>query len=190
MQHKTKYLGILFTGLLFMLVVLQAQSQDQTLLNEDNIGMSFPELEAETLSGKDVLFPDSVAGKITLLLIAFERDTQSKIDSWLNPFIQVYGDSTFIDFYEIPMISTGWKLIAPIIDGGMRSGVPQARHDHVSTYYGRLSSYKEKLGMNDKSECYLFLLDSRGHIQWQSTGSFSRQDFNQLQAKIMSLKHD
>jgi len=151
------------------------------------IGMAFPNLEAETLSGEKIVYPDSVKGKVTLLVLAFERQTQDKVDSWLGPFIGQFAEQDRAGFYEIPMLAGRWKLLSGIIDGGMRRGVPRDRHDHVSTFYGDVDRYCRQLQIGDKSDGYVFLLDRDGVIRWRSNGWATEEKLQALFEKTRTL---
>jgi ATP10 protein len=129
------------------------------------IGKVFPELKAQTLSKKDVVFPKDVAGKPTIICIAFVGNAQSLVDTWTTPILKKYPNQE-VNFYEIPMIKGAWGIVSGMIDGGMRSGVPKELHGNVATYYGSLTDYKTNLMMPDKNSCYLFLLDKTGVIQY------------------------
>ncbi len=151
------------------------------------IGLEFPRLEAETLSGGKVAYPDSVKGSVTLILIAFERQTQGKIDTWLNPFVERFGNTPGIKYYEIPMIKRRWIVISPIIDGGMRSGLPEAKHNHVTTYYGNVDTYAKLLSIRDKSDCYVYLLDPDAKIRWHISGAATPEKITELFEKTGEL---
>ncbi|MDZ7331765.1 MAG: mitochondrial ATPase complex subunit ATP10 [candidate division KSB1 bacterium] len=158
-------------------------------MDSREIGKPFPELKAETLSGIEIKYPDDLQGKITLILIAFKRETQLKIDSWLEPFSKVFSADTSVQFFEIPMLSAGWKLMSPIIDGGMRSGIPKQKHGNVTTFYGNVDKYCEQLGIKDKSDAYIFLLDPEGKIQWRSNGFATQEKLKELFERIETLKN-
>ncbi len=129
------------------------------------VGKIFPALKAQTLSKNAIVFPNDVAGKPTILCIAFVRDAQNLVDTWTAPILQKYGKNE-VNFYEIPMIIAAWRIMGGMIDNGMRSGVPKTLHGNVATYYGSLSGYKKDLLMDGKKSCYLFLLDKNGVIQY------------------------
>ncbi|MCF8304206.1 MAG: hypothetical protein K9I94_13095 [Bacteroidales bacterium] len=147
----------------------------------------FPQIKAETLAGDEVVFPDVAEGKISLILVAFERQTQGQVDSWSKPFMNEFGNDQNYMFYEIPMISIGWKVIAPIIDGGMRSGVPKEMHDNVATYYGPLKEYYNKLDVDGTSLCYVYLLDKHGYVVWKEKGKADGQKIEGLFNKAHAL---
>lgn len=174
--------------ILITLNVTSIKSQENSTMTDKTIGMTFPELKAETLSGIDMKYPDDVKGKITLILIAFQRETQQKIDSWLRPFSKTFENDATINFFEIPMLAGAWKLMSPIIDGGMRSGIPKQKHGNVTTFYGNVNKYCELLGIEDKSDGYVFLLDQNGVIQWRSNGFATEKKVRELFDMIQSLK--
>ncbi len=146
----------------------------------------FPRIEAETLSKKQVVFPQDTQGQFALLLIAFRRQTQGEVDSWLNPFIEDFSNHQQVTFYEIPMISGNWKWMSGWIDSGMRSGVAEYKHDHVATYYGPLKSYFQHFEVDDVRRVYVFLLDKQGHILWRETGRANQNKYQELKLLLNS----
>lgn len=140
----------------------------------------FPKIEATTLSGKAITLPAYVQGKQALVVVAFRRQAQGKIDSWRKPFMEKYTDSENYTFLEIPMIGSGWKLASGWIDNGMRSGVPRFLHNNVATYYGPLQAYFKALGIADKSDAYVFLLSTEGNIRWRGRGYASTDKLQAL----------
>ena len=159
---------VIIIGLL--LIIFQHSNSQDTGSSHNLTGMPFPHMTVETLSGKTIHYPDSLNGTVSLILIAFERETQEKIDTWLLPFSEKFSGADDVSFYEIPMLKWRWKIISPIIDGGMRSGIPVERHGNVTTYYGNISKYRTPLHMSDTADAYIFLLDKNGIIQWHSNG--------------------
>ena len=107
--------------------------QEQT---NSNIGTTFPEVTAKSLANTDESIPASASGKVALVVVAFLRESQPQLDSWLEPFIEKFGGKEGFTFYEVPMISSGYKFMRAVIDGGMRGGIPEPKHKHVVTMYG------------------------------------------------------
>ncbi|MFC1553674.1 hypothetical protein ACFL7D_03470 [candidate division KSB1 bacterium] len=182
-----KYEIILIAMGLLLLSVYNVTGQNKN--NEkDLIGIPFPGMTVEALSGKIIHYPDSLKGEVALIMIAFERQTQEKIDTWLEPFSEKYGSIDDVSFYEIPMLKRRWKLMSGVIDGGMRGGIPQFRHDNVSTYYGNIDKYKKPLLMEDNSDAYVFLLDKNGVIQWYESGPATDERLALLYKKTEELR--
>ena len=147
---------------------------------------AFPEISAETLSKKQVVFPQAVGGKYAFILIAFKRQTQGEVDSWLDPFWEDFSGKKGITFFEIPMISGNWKWMSSWIDSGMRSGVPDEKHDHVATYYGPLKKYFDYFDIRDSGTVHVFLLDKKGRIIWRETGPANKTKYEKLKTLIQT----
>jgi hypothetical protein len=151
-----------------------------------NIGKKFPAVNAKTLAGQEATIPDDAAGKVTLVAVAFARESQAQLDSWLNPFYEKFGSREDSMFYEVPMISGGYKFMKMIIDGGMRGGLPEFKHKHVVTMYGDVDTYLQGLSL-DKSNGYAFLLDREGIIRWQDQGFSNAETLGSLFAATEEL---
>jgi hypothetical protein len=147
----------------------------------------FPTIEAETLSRKKVVFPEVARGQHAFILIAFRRQTQGEVDSWLDPFVEDFAGREGITFYEIPMISGGWKWMSSWIDSGMRQGVPQYKHDHVATYYGPLKEYHKHLEIRDTGTVHAFLLDQQGRIIWRDIGPANDRKYSHLKELVKKV---
>jgi ATP10 protein len=147
------------------------------------VSKAFPELKAQTLARQNVVFPKDGLGKPTILCLVFDRPAQALVDTWTTPILAKYPDNT-VNYYEIPMIKGAWGIMSGFIDNGMRGGVPKELHNNVATYYGSLSDYKRDLMLEDKSSCYIFLLDKTGVIQYVAESSADAEKLTALYAAI------
>jgi len=146
-----------------------ARSNIMTEKTNLNIGKKFPEVKDDSLEKNPVSLPDAARGKVTLIAVAFLRESQSQIDSWLEPFVERFGNKQGFTFYEVPMLHWGYKFMRFMIDGGMRAGIPQEKHKHVVTMYGDVEKYIKALNL-DLRYGYAFLLDREGIIRWEGQG--------------------
>ena len=146
---------------------------------QSNIGKKFPEVSAESLANTKESIPGSARGRVTLVVVAFLRESQAQLDSWLGPFAERYGDKEGFTFYEVPMISSGYKFMRFIIDNGMRAGLPEKKHKHVVTMYGDVQRYMDELGLDPRNG-YAFLLDKEGIIRWEGQGFAKAEELKEL----------
>ena len=153
---------------------------------QSNIGKRFPEVSAQSLAKTSESIPGSARGKVTLVVVAFLRESQAQLDSWLAPFVQQFGDKKEFTFYEVPMISSGYKFMRFIIDNGMRAGLPEKKHKHVVTMYGDVQRYTDELGLDPRSG-YAFLLDKEGIIRWEGKGFAEAEALKDLFARAEQL---
>ena len=151
-----------------------------------NMGKIFPEISAKTLENKPATLPADAKGKVTLVGVAFLRESQPQLDSWLNPFYETFGKRDGFMFYEVPMISSGYKFMKFVIDGGMRAGIPEFKHKHVLTMYGDVEKYTAALNL-DPQKGHAFLLDKAGIIRWQGEGFATVEAIQELSAVAEKL---
>ncbi|MDE4908758.1 mitochondrial ATPase complex subunit ATP10 [Methanogenium marinum] len=148
-------------------------------------GFRFPEITAETLSGKKKTLPDAAKGAPALIVVAFVREAQDMIDSWVIPIKEEFKGREKIVIYEIPVIRSAiWRPMRIMIDGGMRSGIPEADHDYVMTVYGSASELTEPLEIADPTSAYLYLIDRNGIIRWEGRDFAETQTLFRLREMI------
>ena len=161
-------------------------AQEVKKMDGKNIGKKFPNVTAESLAGNKESIPETCRGKVALVTVAFMRESQGQLDSWLNPFYKKFGESDKYTFFEIPMISSGYKFMKPIIDGGMRGGLPAFKHKHVVTMYGDVQQYLKALNL-DPRYGHAFLLDREGVIRYQAQGFANEKLLQELFAAAENL---
>jgi hypothetical protein len=176
-----KTIVLIICGTLIAMTSIAQVKKIDTVINK-----VFPNLSAETLSKKAIEFPKDVKGKPTIIVIAFKREAQNQIDPWLAAISKKYKKKE-INYYEIPMMSGGYKIISGIIDGGMRGGVPPALHDFVASYYGNLDNYISYLNIKKDKNCYLFLLDKNGIIKFKTESTINPVKLQELETNIGAL---
>jgi hypothetical protein len=74
-------------------------------------GVSFPQIDARNLQSLDVRLPDAFAGERNVVMIAFHRQHQDLVDSWV-PWLEQQGESDpGFRFYEVPTIGRIWAPV-------------------------------------------------------------------------------
>jgi hypothetical protein len=183
---------ILTTGFLLFCWQLTGFSQTEVKVSNTTersslVNTPFPELKARTLAGRSIIFPAGTKNKATIICVAFKDEAQPMADTWTKDIMANYGDS-LINYFEVPMLKNGLKLMRGMIDGGIRKGIDKTLHDNVATYYGGLESYKKALLMPDDLGCYIFLLDKAGMIQFTEQGSADAEKLQQLYSRLKAIK--
>ena len=68
------------------------------------IGVSFPRLAARDLDGREVTLPAGLPGERNVVLIAFRRDQQKLVNSWVPWLEQRAAADPRLRFVELPAI--------------------------------------------------------------------------------------
>jgi hypothetical protein len=162
-------------------------------LNAQVIGKKFPAMVAETVEDKQVSLPEGVAGKYTLLGLAYSKKSEEDLGSWFQPvferFIQkstglMAGFTYDVNVYFVPMFTgvnaaatgTAKKKAAKSID-------PQLL-PYLLFYKGELKPYKEALDFEKKDVPYFFVLDPSGKIVYATSGKYTDDKMEEVESKI------
>ena len=157
------------------------------------IGKSFPELTAETVEDKQVTLPKDVTGKYTLIGMAYSKKSEDELNSWFQPVFQKFvqkstglmaGFTYDVNVFFVPMFTgvnaaatgTAKKKAAKNID-------PQLL-PYILFYKGELKQYKEALDFEKKDIPYFFVLDPEGKIVHATSGKYSDEKMDEIEAKI------
>ncbi|HET6244899.1 MAG: hypothetical protein H0V01_03100 [Bacteroidetes bacterium] len=152
------------------------------------IGKTFPSITGESLSDKNVTIPEDSKGKYTLIGMAYSRDAESDLKTWLNPaynkFIAKTGLMDMeidVNLYFIPMFTGTNVAVAGKGKKKMQEDTDKEFHPHVLFYKGELKTYKKALEFDDKDTGYFFILDRQGKIVYATSGRFSEKKMDTIE---------
>ena len=135
----------------------------------------FPVLSARDLEGRDVTIPDAFEGARNVVLVAFQRNHQELVDSWVPWLERRAATDPGLRFYELPTIGRLWAPMRPLIDGGMAAAIREpVILQRTLTVYGDVRRITDPLGIDDRSTIAVFLVERGGTVRWRGTGGFDR----------------
>lgn len=142
----------------------------------------FPNLRGLNLEGDQVDLPDDFKTKFNILIIAFKREQQEDVNTWIQDLDLYVKQRSDLELYELPILKQFNPLMRFNINNGMRYGIPnQTSREHTITSYLDKASFKSRLLIPSEDEILSLLVNSEGQILWRSTGLSSPE-------KIESLK--
>ena len=134
-------------------------------------GVAFPDVVGIDLEGEQVSLPGGFAGRRNLVAVAFERDQQAVVDTWITAMEPLLARDRDLRLYEVPTIYESSVLFRLWVNNGMRAGIPDpaARRRTVTVYLDR-ERFTTALAIPDTREVHLLLLEADGRIVWRTTG--------------------
>ena len=140
---------------------------------ENSPGAHFPSVKASNLEKRDFNLAADFEGERNLLLVAFEREQQKDVDTWLREMKRFEELDPAFHYYELPTIQRPNSLARWFIDTGMRRGIPdrKARERTITLYLDR-KPFCDALLITDQKKIYAFLVDREGRVLWRSEGVF------------------
>lgn len=152
------------------------------------IDVQFPKISARNLDGGAVEIPDGLGGTANLVVLAFLREHQHPIETWLPHLARLEEEFPGLEVWEVPALSRRYRIWRGAIDSGMRAGIsdPQAR-SHTLTSYLDLHDLQLSLGLPDLADIHLYLLDGEGRVRWEGSGGYDPGTLLFLEAALAKL---
>lgn len=154
------------------------------------VGKQFPNMVAETIEDKKVTLPGDVAGKYTLLGLAYSKKSEDELNSWFQPVFEKFvrkSGGLMADFgydvnvYFVPMFTGVNAAATGTAKRKALKNVDPQLLPYILFYKGELKPYKEALDFEKKDIPYFFVLDAEGKIIFATSGKCSAQKMNQVE---------
>jgi len=145
----------------------------------------FPAVTSDNLEGQTFTLPHDFGGERNVLFIAFQRQQQAEVDTWV-PFVKpLVARTPGTEYYEIPTI---YRMIAPMrwmLNRGMRSGIDdRGARERTITLYLDKGPFKRALGISDEKRIQVLVVDREGQVLWRTTGPFTEEKGASLEAAL------
>jgi len=149
--------------------------------------MRFPHLAARDLEGRALELPDDFSGAFNLVVVAFQREQQAMVDSWVAWFESIATEHPTLRCYEVPVIATRWSPARRFIDGGMAQAVrAQEARRRTLTVYTDVRRVTDALAIDDTDTVTVLLVDADGRLRWRTTGPVSEHSGSELRAALVA----
>jgi hypothetical protein len=153
------------------------------------IGSEPPRIRGETLNGKPINLPEATAGKLTVLVLGFNKQGGQQTGVWAKHLSQDFGTDPSFTSYTVAVLEDAPALLRGMIKSGIRSGTPGSERDHVVTTVSGEAAWKKFLRVKQKDVPYLVLLDSDGKVRWTGHGPFEQGQYETLKAAVRAEEY-
>jgi hypothetical protein len=156
--------------------------------------IQFPALEGESLTREFVTLPDDVAGKYTLIGLAFSKKSERYLNSWFNPVYQSFiykpeSNSLFAGNYDVnvffvPMFTGAKRPAYEKVMEKVSADIDPRLRPYVLFYKGTLKEYKKTLDFDGKDLPYFYILDPEGKIIYSTSGQYTERKMQIITEKL------
>jgi len=152
-------------------------------------GVTFPSVVGIDLEGNEISLPSGLSGRRNLVAIAFEREHQPVVDTWIAGVEPLLAQDPEFRLYEVPTIYEGSILFRLWLNNAMHVGIPDqvARRRTITIYVDR-EQFNTALSIPDTSDVHLLLLNAESLIAWRSTGPATDEKLAALSQALVSEK--
>lgn len=150
--------------------------------------IQFPKVEGSNLEGRRFSLPTDFAGELNIVLVAFRREQQNDVDTWV-PFLKATAAKhPTVRAYELPTLNRSYRMVRGFIDGGMARGIPEkATRETTITLYIDKTPFKKALGINTEDAIVALLVSRDGRVLWRADGRHTADAAADLAAEIARL---
>lgn len=125
-----------------------------------------PRVEGETLSGKPLVLPDSVKGRIGLLVFSFSREAGGAARCWNDTYARIGMADADAAMFDILMLADIPLIVRGLAVAGIKSGVPVALHDRTVKVFTDDDAWRARLGVQSPNTPHLVLVDRASRVRW------------------------
>lgn len=161
-------------------------------------GVSFPEIQGETLTNETITVPTDTKDKVTVVGIAYSRKSEQFLQEWFAPAYRTFIDppkEVFVpvtqydvNLFFIPMIKGIEKAAAEAIVKNLTDNIDPKLHQYVLVYKGAIGAYKKTLKLGRKDYPYFFIIGKDGKILYNTSGAYSKEKMNEITDLLDSLE--
>lgn len=143
---------------------------------------ALPTIHAEDLNGQAYTLPQDLPSEKTLLLIAFKREQQKDVDTWIDG---LNLKESSIPWLELPVLEDYGSWFKWFVDNGMRKGIKsEFDRSKVVTVYTDKSAFNTALGIETEETIYAAIIDQKGQILHREAGRFDPSKADKLLQKL------
>lgn len=182
----------MLTGLLLLTALMHQTPSDTTRTTKGVVADSvvhFPRVEGTNLEGKRFSLPGDFEAEHNVVFVAFRREQQADVDSWL-PFLrkQDLADRG-VRVYEVPTLNRSYRWMRRFIDGGMARGIPElTTRESTITLYIDKTPFKKALAIETEDHIVTLVVARDGRILWRADGPFTEPLGADLMRALESLR--
>ena len=173
-----------------MLIIPFIINQYYLVKAQNNKEQLFPEIKAQTLKNREVTIPEDLTQPVNIVILVFEQQAQLQVDTWAKFILADLEPLPNVSYHEVPLLNLIFKPMSWQVDRWMRDGIPEQYHDNTATAYGNRSAIFRQLGISDRSNCYVYILDQNGIIKYHAEGAVkpvTKQDFFSTVQSMLAL---
>jgi hypothetical protein len=149
----------------------------------------FPRVEGSNLEGRRFSLPADFEAELNVVLIAFRREQQADVDSWMPFFTGKKLTERGIRVYKLPTLNRSYRMMRRFIDGGMARGIQdKGTREATITLYIDKSPFKKALGIVTENRIVTMIVARDGRVLWRADGPFTNASGAKLEEALKALK--
>lgn len=146
-----------------------------------------PELQSTTLTGEHISLPESLQGKVGILVVGFSRDSREQATAWGKRLHGDYSSSPTVLYFELPVIEDVPRPLRGFVLRAIARDVSPAGQAHFLPISSNQTQWKSVAKFAAPNAAYVLVVDSLGGVQWQTSGDPTEEQYGSLRRTVSML---
>ena len=165
MKHTLRYA--------YALLLLLLLSGCGTYPARDPVGQTLPRVAGVLLSGEDIMLPDALLGRATVLIVLYQASAQDDANYWAlitianMPEAQLFEVAAFTQFKH--------RIIRRRLTDRAQERLPESFHDKIIALWSQGNTLARFTGNPRDSHPRILLLDEQGTVLYFNDTGFDSQ---------------
>jgi hypothetical protein len=142
-----------------------------------------PRAEGESLTGQKALLPDSLQGKVSVVVWSFSREAGEQVEKWVAPLAR-----DRVNVWSAAVIEAAPRLIRPMIRASMRRASPQPFHERFLCITRGEKDLRQALAVRNDKIPYVTILSPDGAVLWQHAGPYDESAWTELMRRLQESR--
>ncbi len=149
---------------------------------------TFPEVEGTNLDGQEFVLPRVFEGKLNIVFVAFQREQQLAVNTWLPTATLLEDLHKGLRYYELPIHSCINPIVRWFLNRAMRVGIryPGSREKTIALYINK-DLFRKALDISGEDNIHILVLNEEAQVVWHSQGSCDAEKAKNLSDFIKSV---
>ena len=139
-----------------------------------------PKMQAESLSGHEVVLPLATAGHPAVIVIGFSHSSSKTMEHWDREIGAQVTAKPGVPLYNVAVIQDAPKFVRGMITHSIKALVPAAGQDRFLTVVQGEEELKKAVNFSSVADVYVLVLDASGNIVFNTHGEPSETAKKQL----------
>lgn len=146
-----------------------------------------PGIEGESFTGRKVILPGAVRGKVAVLIFGFTKASKEPTSAWTDKIQSDLGSRSGFEMYQLPVLEDVPRFIRGMVISSMKKGVRENMRDHFVPILQGESELRKLVSYQEKDDAYLVILDATGRVIHQTHGPFSEAGYQKFSDEVQVL---
>jgi len=146
--------------------------------------MHVPATHGITFAGTAIALPDSLKGKVNIIVVGFSHASQEQIANWGRLIAADYGKSDEVSYFELAMLASAPKMLRNMIIRRMTSSVPFEERSHYLPVLEGEPAWHAVAHYDKPDDAYVLLVDNKGLVLWQTEGEATDMAYRNFKQEL------